>query len=67
MDIVVNFENLRQATPKAIHTLLDGEILRAITPHTKLRYRNLKEAFQSTVSEISLGDLDLFEESARHA
>ena len=67
MDIVVNFENLRQATPKAIHTLLDGEILRAITPHTKLRYRNLKEAFQSTVSEISLGELDLFEESAQHA
>ncbi len=67
MDIVVNFENLRQATPKAIHTLLDGEILQAITPHTKLRYRNLKEAFQSTVSEISLGNLDLFDESAEHA
>jgi radical SAM superfamily enzyme YgiQ (UPF0313 family) len=67
MDIVVNFENLRQATPKAIHTLLDGELLQAITPHTKLRYRKLKEAFQSTVSENSLGDLDLFDESARHA
>jgi len=67
MDIVVNFENLKQATPKAIQTLLDGEILQAITPHTKLRYRKLKEAFQSTVSEISLGDLDLFDESAQHA
>jgi hypothetical protein len=67
MDIVVNFENLKQATPKAIQTLLDGEILQAITPHTKLRYRKLKEAFQSTVSEISLGDWDLFDETAKHA
>jgi hypothetical protein len=67
MDIVVNFENLKQATPKAIHTLLDGEILQAITPHTKLRYRKLKEAFQSAVSEISPGDLDLFDESTQHA
>lgn len=67
MDIVVNFENLRQATPKAIHTLLDGELLQAITPHAKLRYRKLKEAFQSTVSELSLGDLDLFDESVQHA
>jgi radical SAM superfamily enzyme YgiQ (UPF0313 family) len=67
MDIVVNFENLKQATPKAIHTLLDGEVLKAITPHTKLRYRKLKEAFQSSVSEISFGDLDLFDESTQHA
>ncbi|MDH4192586.1 MAG: B12-binding domain-containing radical SAM protein [Nitrospirota bacterium] len=67
MDIVVNFENLKQATPKAIHTLLDGEILKAITPHTKLRYRKLKEAFQTAVSEVSPGDLDLFDEGAQHA
>jgi len=67
MDIVVNFENLKQATPKAIHTLLDGEILKAITPHTKLRYRKLKEAFQAAVSEVSPGDLDLFDEGAQHA
>jgi len=67
MDIVVNFENLKQATPKAIHTLLDGEVLKAITPHTKLRYRKLKEAFQTAVSEVSPGDLDLFDEGAQHA
>ena len=67
MDIVVNFENLKQATPKAIHTLLDGELLQSITPHAKLRYRKLQEAFQSAVAEISLGDLDLFEEAPRHA
>jgi hypothetical protein len=46
---------------------LDGEILQAITPHAKLRYRKLKEAFQSSVAEISLGDLDLLDEGAQHA
>lgn len=67
IDIVVNFENIKQATPKAIYTLFDGEILRAITPHTKLRYRNLKESFQSIVSEIALENLDLFDEDIQHA
>ncbi len=67
MDIVVNFEHLKQATPKAIQTLLDGEILQAITPHANLRYRKLKEAFQSVISEISLGNLDLFDDGLHHA
>lgn len=67
MDIVVNFEHLKQATPKAIQTLLDGEILQTIAPHAKLRYRKLKEAFQSVISEVSLGDLDLFDEGRHHA
>lgn len=62
LDIVVNFEHLRQATPKAIQTLLDGELLKAVTPHAKLRYRKFKEAFQSTLQEISLPDLDLIVE-----
>lgn len=67
MDIVVNFEHLKHATPKAIQTLLDGEILKAITPHANLRYRKLKEAFQTTVAELALGDWDIFEESTIHA
>jgi len=67
IDIVVNFENLKHATPKAIYTLLDGEILQAISPHTKLRYRNLTKAFQSIVSEIALDHLDLFDEDIQHA
>jgi len=67
MAIAVNVENLKQATPKAICTLLDGEMLRAITPHTKLRYRNLKKAFQFIVSEISLEDMDLLDEDIQYA
>jgi hypothetical protein len=67
MDIVVNFENLRQATTKVIYTLLEGEILLSITPFSKLDYRKLKEVFQSIVSEISLKDFDLFDEGIQHA
>ncbi len=67
MDIVVNFEHLKHATPKAIRILLDGEVLKAITPHANLRYRKLKEAFQSAVAEISLSDWENFEEVSSHA
>jgi restriction endonuclease S subunit len=67
MDIVVNFEHLKQATPKAIQTLLDGEILKAITPHANLRYRKLKESFQASVDEMAIGDWDIFDETPRHA
>ena len=63
MDIVVNFENVRQATPKAIQTLLDGEILKSVKPYANLRYRKLKEAFQSTLQEIGVADPGLLEET----
>ncbi len=67
MDIVVNFEHVRQATPKAIHTLLDGELLQTITPYAKLRYRKLKEAFQTVLADISPNDMELFDEVSHHA
>jgi hypothetical protein len=67
MDIVVNFENLRQATPKAIQTLLDGEILKSVKPYANLRSRKLKEAFQSTLQEIGVSDPGLLEETPDNA
>ncbi|MDH3503796.1 MAG: siderophore-interacting protein [Nitrospirota bacterium] len=67
VEILVNVENLQQATPKAIYTLFDGEITWAIIPHMELWYRNFKEAFQSIVSEIALENLDLFDEDIQYA
>jgi len=67
MDIVVNFEHVKQATPKAIQTLVDGEILKSITPYAKLRYQKLKEAFLSAINEVPVGDLDVFDEVPHHA
>ncbi len=66
MDIIVNFENLKHATPKAIQTLLDGEILKTITPHANLRYRKLKEAFHLAMTDIPLGDSEIFEDVPIH-
>ena len=67
MDIVVNFEHLRQATPKAIQTLLDGEILNSVKPYANLRYRKLKESFQSTLQELGISDSGLIEETPENA
>ncbi len=62
MDIVVNFEHLRQATPKAIHMLLDQDVLKTVTPYAKLRYRKLQDAFHSALEDLTLFDPELFDE-----
>jgi radical SAM superfamily enzyme YgiQ (UPF0313 family) len=62
MDIVLNFEHLREATPEALHTLLDREALKAIAPHAKLRYRKLKAAFETALQGLSLAGLEILEE-----
>ena len=67
MDIVVNFEHLRQATPKAIQMLLDQDVLNTVTPYAKLRYRKLKDAFHSALEGLTLFDPELFEELPQDA
>ena len=67
MDVVVNFEHLRQATPEAIHMLLDQEILQTVTPYAKLRYRKLKDAFHTALEGLAITDLDCFEEIPQDA
>ena len=67
MDIVVNFEHLKHATPKAIQTLFDGDIIQSVTPYATLRYRKFKEAFQATLQELTLPDLGLLEEAPHDA
>src|SRR5579863_4610813 len=44
MDIVVNFEHLTYATPKALQTLTDRD---AIRNAARIKYLNLKNSFQS--------------------
>jgi radical SAM superfamily enzyme YgiQ (UPF0313 family) len=57
LDIIVNFEHLKHATPGALRALLDGETLKAVMPHAKVRYRKLKAAFEEIV-ELPIGDLE---------
>jgi radical SAM superfamily enzyme YgiQ (UPF0313 family) len=67
MDIVVNFEQVKLATPKAIQTLVDGDLLKAITPYATLHYQKLKDAFQSAITDMSGVDCKIFDEVPHHA
>ena len=67
MDIVVNFEHLRQATPGAIRMLLDQDVLTAVAPYAKLRYRKLQDAFHSALDGLTLFDPELFDELPQDA
>lgn len=62
MDIIVNFEHLREATPRALQTLLDGEALKAVTPYVKIRYRKLTTAFEAALEGLSLNGLEMLKE-----
>ena len=49
LDIVVNFEHVRHATPEALRMLMDRETLNAIAPYAKVRYRKLEGAFKEAL------------------
>ncbi len=67
MDIIVNFENLRQATPGAIHALLDGDALKSAAPYAKVRYRNFKAAFAQALDGLSVSGLEMLKEDFQDA
>jgi hypothetical protein len=58
LDIIVNFEHLKHATPDALRALLDAEMLKAITVHAKVRYRRFKAAFEQAVGELSISGME---------
>ena len=67
LDIIVNFEHLREATPAALQTLLDGEAVKAVAPYAKVRYRKFKVAFQAALEGLSLNGLEMLEEDWQDA
>jgi hypothetical protein len=67
MDIIVNFEHLKEATPRALQTLLDVETLKAVAPYAKVRYRKFKEAFEAATQDLSLKGRELLEEDWQDA
>ena len=67
LDIIINVENLRQATPGAIQALLDGEALNSVTPYAKVRYRNFKAAFEEDLGGCSLAGLEMLKEDWQDA
>ncbi len=67
LDIIVNFEHLRQATPAAIKTLLDGDAIKGIAPYAKVRYRNFKVGFEEAIQGLSLSGLEVLNEDWQDA
>jgi radical SAM superfamily enzyme YgiQ (UPF0313 family) len=67
MDIILNFEHLLQATPQALRTLLDRDLLKSIAPFATIRYRKFKEAFAPALQDFSLSGLDLLHEDWQDA
>jgi anti-anti-sigma regulatory factor len=53
LEIIVDFEHVRYATPQAVSALLDGEYLKALKAHASVRFVNLKKAFQAAVERIT--------------
>ncbi|MGQ0811037.1 MAG: cobalamin-dependent protein [Nitrospiraceae bacterium] len=62
LDIIVNFEHLKHATPDALHALLDAKILKAAMPHAKVRYRKFKASFEASLEGLTIDGLDVLSE-----
>jgi radical SAM superfamily enzyme YgiQ (UPF0313 family) len=53
LEIVVNFEHVRHATPQAVQALLDGEYLKTLKAHASVKFINLKTAFQAALERMT--------------
>jgi hypothetical protein len=62
LDIIINFEHLKHATPDALKALLDREALKSMLPHAKVRYRKFRAAFKTSPEEVSLNGLEILRE-----
>jgi hypothetical protein len=62
LDIIINFEHLKDATPEALRALADGELWRAVVPYAKIHYRKFKSAFEASLSGLSIHRLNLLGE-----
>ena len=67
LDIIVNFEHVRHATPQALATLMDGEFFAKAAPSVRVRYRKIQGAFASTLEGLSFNGVDLLAEDLQDA
>lgn len=52
LEIIVNFGNLKHATPAALRTLLEGDYLKKVGPYAKIKYCNLRAAFRVEIDNL---------------
>jgi len=67
LDIIVNFEHVRHATPQALATLMDGEFFTKAAPAARVRYRKITDAFASSLEGMSFHGVDLLAEDLQDA
>ncbi len=67
LDIIVNFEHLRHATPEALKALLDGDALKTALPYAKVRYQKFTAAFQGALEGLSLAGAEFLIEDLQDA
>ena len=67
LDIIVNFEHVRHATPQALDTLLDGEFFKKAAPSVRVRYRKITDAFASSLEGVSFHGVNLLAEDLQDA
>jgi radical SAM superfamily enzyme YgiQ (UPF0313 family) len=67
MDIIVNFEHLKLATPDALKALMDLEAIKAAAPSVKVRYRKFKDAFETSLQSLSVAGVEVLSEDLQDA
>lgn len=67
MDVIVNFEHLKLATPDALKALVDSDAVKAAIPHVKVRYRKFRDAFEASLQGLSLSGIELLSEDFQDA
>jgi hypothetical protein len=65
LDLVINCQHLRHATPKAISMLLDRGWISQLAPPVTVRYVNLKQAYHDALERLALSGSDLLSEEGQ--
>jgi hypothetical protein len=67
LDIIINFEHLKHATPEALSALLDGGTLKDVLPYAKVRYQKFRASFADALQGLSMSRSDFLSEDFQDA
>jgi hypothetical protein len=67
MDIIINFEHLKLATPDALKALVDSDAMKVAIPNVKVRYRKFKDAFEASLQGFPLAGIEHLNEDLQDA
>jgi radical SAM superfamily enzyme YgiQ (UPF0313 family) len=67
MDVIINFEHLKHATPDALKALVDSDAIKATLPNVKVRYRKFRDAFEASLQGLSLSGIEFLSEDFQDA